>query len=251
MKTNLTCLIAAAMANATLLGCGGSTSGGAQPANDAGAEASAPNEDAGYAGAEASAPSEDAGSDAAEEAEAGVDHGMPSNTYPAFKPDFGQLVDNGGYVMKQPVIVPITWDTDPAQATFDAFVDGLGSSAYWQAITKDYGVGAATSGTANHVHMSTAAPMTLTETMDAMSDLVKLVTANAGKTWPAPTKDTLYAFFLPPGTSLLVPSGLGNGTPMDACGQGIGGYHSAVAARPREPTTSRTRSFRAARSPGP
>jgi hypothetical protein len=221
MNTKLSCLVAALLANAALPGCGGSSSGGsAQPSQDAGAGTAA----------DAAAPSDDAGSDAAEEAEAGVDHGMPSETYPAFKPDVGQLVDNGGYVMKQPVIVPITWNSDPAQSTFDSFVDGLGASAYWQAITKDYAVGAATSGTANHVHMSTAAPMTLTETMDASSDLVKLVTANAGKTWPAPTKDTLYVFFLPPGTSLLVNSGIGGGSPMDACSQGIGGYHSAVAA---------------------
>jgi hypothetical protein len=77
--------------------------------------------------------------------------------------------------------------------------------------------------------MTTAAPAMLTETMDANSDLVKLVTANAGTTWPAPTQDTIYALFLPPGTSLLVPT-MGGGQPSDACSQGVGGYHSATAA---------------------
>jgi hypothetical protein len=218
MNINQRC-IAAAMASAALLGCGGSSTTGNQgaPAQDAGAVDAA---DAGP-GCGDNAPSGDDG---------GVDHGAPSCTYPAFKPDFGQLVDNGGYVMKKPVIVPITWNSDTSQTMFDSFVDGLGSSPYWQTITKDYAVGAATSGTANHVHIATPAPATLSETMDASSDLAKLITANAGMTWPAPVKDTIYAFFLPPGTSLLVSSGIGGGQPSDACKQGIGGYHSAIAA---------------------
>src|SRR5260370_10191512 len=114
-------------------------------------------------------------------------------------PDFGQIVNNGGYVMKSPVIAPVTWNSDPSQAMFDAFVDGLGATAYWQTIAKDYAVGPATSGMANHVHMTTAVPAMLTETMDANSDLVKLITANAGMTSPdagtmrpAPTQDTIY-----------------------------------------------------------
>jgi hypothetical protein len=37
----------------------------------------------------------------------------------------------------------------------------------------------------------------------------------------------VYAFFLPPGTSLLV-DGQGGGAPADACQQGIGGYHQTV-----------------------
>jgi hypothetical protein len=217
MKANLSCVLAA-LAGAALLGCGGSTSTGNQetPPQDAGAGDAAPS------GA-ADAATADAGEDA-------PDHGTPSSTYPAFKPDIGQIVDNGGYVMQKPVIVPITWNSDPSQAMFDSFVDGLGASAYWQTIMKDYAVGSASCGATNHVHITTPAPATLTETMDASSDLVKMVAANAGMTWPAATKDTIYAFFLPPGTSLLVSTGFGGGGPSDACKQGVGGYHSAVAA---------------------
>lgn len=155
---------------------------------------------------------------------------MPSSTYPAYQPDFGQIVDDNGYVMRNPVLVPITWDMDPAQPTFDAFVDALGESTYWQTIAGDYGVGAASSGATNHVHLPGAPPTMLSETMDANSDLAKLVAANAGTNWPAPTKDTIYAFFIPPGTTLVLPSATGSGPPSDACGQGIGGYHAAVAA---------------------
>jgi hypothetical protein len=48
--------------------------------------------------------------------------------------------------------------------------------------------------------------------------------------WPAPTEDTIYAFFLPPTTMLLIPPVTGTGAATEACGQGIGGYHAAVAA---------------------
>ena len=173
----------------------------------------------------------DAGSTAAgDTGDAGAnagDFGMPSGTYPAFAPDFGQIVNNNGYVMKNPIIVPITWNADPSQATFDAFVDALGASSYWQTIAQDYGVGPASSGSANHAHMTTTPPTTLSETMDANSDLAKLLAANAGTSWPAPTKDTVYAFFLPPGTSLRMATQMG-GPVTDACMQGVGGYHSSI-----------------------
>jgi len=177
--------------------------------------------------------STDAGAVGAREAggtdAAAGDFGMPSSTYPAFAPDFGQIVNNNGYVMKSPIIVPITWNTDASQATFDAFTDALGASSYWQTIAKDYGVGPASSGSANHAHVAGTPPTILTETMDANSDLAKLVAANAGTSWPAPTKDTIYAFFLPPGTSLRLPTQMG-GPATDACMQGIGGYHTSIPA---------------------
>src|SRR5690242_14420979 len=38
-----------------------------------------------------------------------VDHGAPTDTYPAFTPEVGQLVDNKGDILKNPVIVTVTW----------------------------------------------------------------------------------------------------------------------------------------------
>jgi hypothetical protein len=156
------------------------------------------------------------------DADAG-DFGMPSSNYPAFSPDVGQIVYQGGTVLKQPVIVPITWNADNSQATFEAYADRIGQSAYWQEIGKDYGVGAATSG--GHVRDASTPPATLTD-----QDIQNAITsggvfdAGAAVPWPVPTANTIYAFFLAPGTSLL----LGGAMPMDACQQGIGGYHGAV-----------------------
>jgi len=66
--------------------------------------------------------------------------------------------------------------------------------------------------------------------MAAVADAGGGAVAEAGAAapaWPAPTQDTIYAFFLAPGTSLQIQAGPGSGT-MDACSAGIGGYHDQV-----------------------
>jgi len=146
--------------------------------------------------------------------DAGVGSDGGGGTYPAFTPDFGQLVNHGEAVLAAPVVVPITWNGDPSQATFDQFVDGIGMTAYWKATTSEYGVGPVTSG--NHVHMSGAGPATMGD-----SDFKNQVSQNAGAAWPAATDQSIYAFFLPPGTSLQIQG-------ADACAHGIGGYHDQV-----------------------
>jgi hypothetical protein len=153
----------------------------------------------------------------------------PGSKYPSFTPGVGQIVRNSGDVARDPTILSVTWNSDPSQALIDAFVDGIGTSRYWQTVVADYGVGTATSGAANHVHMASPPPSSLVETGDANSDVRQLVLANVGTTWPAPTKNTIYALFLPPGTTLLAQPTTG-GLPTDVCRQGIEGYHSAMPA---------------------
>jgi hypothetical protein len=218
MKTNLSCLVVVAMVSGSLIACGGGSSGSNQDnGNDGGVE-----------GGPTTTPVEAGAADAAPEA-APVDHGAPSSTYPAFPPSVGQLQQNGGYTMKNPVIVPITWDADTSQASFDTFADEVGATSYWNAASSEYGVGAAKSGTANHVHISTAPPATINDNQ-TKSDIQTMITTNVGAAtnpWPAATEDTIYAFFLPPNVSLLVDS-QGGGAPSDACKQGIGGYHQSI-----------------------
>jgi hypothetical protein len=158
-----------------------------------------------------------------------AERGPSGSTYPAFAPDVGQIVRNDGDVLRDAEIVSVTWDSDPSQPLLDSFVDAIGTSDFWQTLGKDYGIGAAVSGTANHVHMGSSLPPNLVETSDATSDVRQLIVANAGSTWPATTRNTVYALFLPPGTTLLLPATPGS-MPSDACHQGIGGYHSAVPA---------------------
>jgi hypothetical protein len=133
---------AAAIAAAFLLGC----------TDGADATVGAPNAQS----------SPDAGSD---------DAGAPSDTYPAYAPDVGAIVKGSGYVMHDPLFVPVTWNVDSAQELIDTFVDGLGTSSYWKTLAAEYGLGTASSGPLYHVHIWGKPPETRTETADPGSDL--------------------------------------------------------------------------------
>ena len=170
----------------------------------------------GEASAEASAV--DAGHDAFVVPDA--DHGAPSTTYPAFTVDAPKIVNNGGSVLAAPVIVTVTWNSDPDAATWNAFDDAIGPSPYWHALNSEYGVGAATSGNPNHVSITTPAPSGFSDT-----DLDALVSAHAGVDWPASTLNTIYTLYLPPGSGIFF-GGAADAGGQDACAQGIGGYHS-------------------------
>ena len=72
-----------------------------------------------------------------------LDHGAPSQTYPAFTPMMGQLKNNGGSVLKNPVVVTVTWAGDDKVAELEAVGDTIGAGQYWKDVA-EYGVGAAT-----------------------------------------------------------------------------------------------------------
>jgi hypothetical protein len=148
-----------------------------------------------------------------------VDHGTPSTTYPAFAIDVARVIDNGGATLSAPVVVTVTWSTDPDAPTWNTFDDTIGSSSYWSTINSEYGVGPATSGEANHVSITTAPPTSFSD-----SDLDAYVTAHAGVDWPAPTANTIYTLYLPPGTGLYFGGSPSSGG-QDACAEGVGGYH--------------------------
>jgi hypothetical protein len=152
-----------------------------------------------------------------------LDHGAPSSNYPAFTPDMGQLANGGGGVLKDPVVVTITWPDEPNAATFEAFGDQLGPTTYWSTITSEYGVGPARSGADYHVHMADAAPATISD--KDIETLVKTrFTAADATAWPKPDAgQPVYIMYLPRTTSLTLQG-------KDACQQGVGGYHDSVSA---------------------
>jgi hypothetical protein len=135
--------------------------------------------------------------------------------YPAFTPFIGQIGNSGGAVLSHPVIVAITWaDDDPgAVSTIEAFADGIGPSKYWSTALGQYGVGAATCGPTNHVHVPSASPAQMSD-----GDIQAFLSQNAGALLPAATDETMYSVFLSAHTSLVF-----NG--HDACSAGVGGYH--------------------------
>jgi hypothetical protein len=193
-----------------------------------------------------------------------LDHGAPNTTYPAFTPDMGQITYNAGYVMSVPVIVPITWNVDTSQGKFDAFAGAVGATSYFHQTTSEYNVMAAIGGPPVHIASAPPTQVSdsdiqnlivtnLTKMTNAGSDggldggaadggVAPIGPAEAGTEsdaatgeggspaapdggWPAPTENTIYAFFLPPSTSLYTSV---QGMSGDACSLGVGGYHDQV-----------------------
>ena len=200
-------------------GCGGSstnTSNAGQAQNDAGEDSGSGSSSGGASGSSSGA-AEDSGSKSG--GDSGTDGGhTPSSMYPAFPVDVAQVVNQGGKVLSAPNIVTVTWSSDPSATTWNGYDDAIGASTYWNAINSEYGVGAATNG--GHVSITTAAPSGLSD-----QDLDTMVSTNVGNgTWPANTPNTLYAIYMPPGTSLLF-GGAADAGGQDACAAGVGGYH--------------------------
>lgn len=134
----------------------------------------------------------------------GGDGGPSASTYPAFKPDVGQLKTNGGPLVTSPKIVTVTWSTDPNAATLESFDDKLGASDYWKTTVGEYGIGAATSGAANHVHVTTPPPAT--STAEEVEAFVAAQVGTAGSGWPAYDASTIYVLYIPTATQ-LTPTG--------------------------------------------
>ncbi len=189
---------------------------GADASGDVGAEASTDGSFADAAdGADAA---DDAGDAIASEA------GPSTDVYPAFPIDAPHLVNHGGPVLANPKLVTVSWPDDSDAPALEAFVDQLGQTRYWNAITCEYGVGPAASGACNHVHMLTAAPDTL---LDSQADALvrNSLRDPAASGWPAPTPDTLYVLFISDATDFQMHTQQGL---MSACSSGIGGYHTST-----------------------
>ena len=204
-----------AISAATLVACGSAAGTPPAPTRAHGATSvdSAQESDPRGAGAVDTAPGLDPASD----------HGAPSETYPAFTPDVGQLVDNKGGFLQKPVIVTVTWPNESNADAYENFGDRIGSSAYWQAAVGEYGVGPASSGASNHVRIKTAPPASFTtDELDRFVATSASAAHRAASSWPAPTGQSIYTLYLPVGTKLDMGGG------QDACAIRVGGYHQST-----------------------
>ena len=147
-----------------------------------------------------------------------VDHGAPSETYPAFTPAMGQLANNGGATLSHPVIVTVTWAGDDKADDLEALGDTIGGSPYWAATNSEYGSAAAVSGAEYHVRLPDAAPVSMSDTQLATF----VSTSVADGTFPTPaTGQPIYILHLQKATKLLLQG-------QSACAQGVGGYHDST-----------------------
>lgn len=192
-----------------LVGCGGPDSAHPEP-SEAGTVQQGP-----PPGIDAAPPSDGGGADTGDSNSG--DGGVPG--YPAFVPDIGRISNQGGTVLTSPKIVSVTWSTDTNASSLQDFGDKIGASSYWKAIAGEYGVGAATSGMANHVVITTPSPNPWDD-QAIESWIIQQLTDTATSKWPSPDAQTVYIVYTPPGVK-VTSSG------QDAC-QTYSGYHSEV-----------------------
>ena len=150
--------------------------------------------------------------------------GAISTVYPAFPLDPPQLINLGGRILDRMQIVPITWSGDADAAKLEDFTDKIGGSTYWNSVTCEYGIGPATVGACNHVHMTE--PLSPTFSQDDADAFVSKNASNWETSgWPKPNKETIYVLYLPPSVDLQIAGRGGSGS---ACAQGVGGYHTSA-----------------------
>ena len=109
-----------------------------------------------------------------------------------------QVVDSGGRVLRAPRIVPITYDSDPNRLDVEDFVASVGCTPYWRAVSEEYGIGQAVTGTP--IHLADAPPTTISDAGIEKWLRTQLSAGSPG--WERPTPDTIYAVYYPSSTTV-------------------------------------------------
>ncbi len=120
----------------------------------------------------------------------------PNSPKPPF-PRPPQLEYSGGPLLRQPTIIPITFDGDEFRNEIEDFVASVGCTDYWRTTMTDYGVGMAVSGTP--IHLTETAPTKITNDQIAAWLRKKI----ESKAFPD-VEDVLYAIYYPASTLVLL-----------------------------------------------
>jgi hypothetical protein len=205
------------LATGALLGACSSTVEDTRTASGATATSSATTTTAGVGGgsAVASSATVGVGGDGSSTSGAGGSADIP---YPAPHPSMPQIPNNGGAVLKAPVIITVTFPGDLLQdkeQQFDAEVGGL---KWWSTVHDSYGVGPATSGGNVTIADPPPATMTANELETWIQDRI------TDGTLPAPTDQTIYALYFQSTTTVTFDPNQGGGS---LCQEFLG-YHSSI-----------------------
>lgn len=143
----------------------------------------------------------------------GVDGGV---SFPAPFPAPPQVVSTGGPVLSGTFkIVPVFYSSDSpsTRTSIEAFLNALPNSTYWDAISKEYGVGEPSPQTT--VVLTAAAPSSISD--NQIRSFIASQADGAHSPWPKADANTIFAMFYPQGTTVT----MGGGT---SC-QSFGAYH--------------------------
>ena len=124
------------------------------------------------------------------------------------------VVDSGGFVMKKPKVLVISYDSDPHGAKVDDLMTKLQGSAYWTAIVSEYGVGPLEA--KPPIHLAGNPPSSTFSESVLLAEL-DTNTTSANAAWGAADPSTIYLFVVPQGYAVNDGS---------TCCQDYDGYHA-------------------------
>ena len=181
----------------------------AQGCGSSSTEAPAPGADAGVEG----------GDDASvDDAEAGPENiEQDPNVYPSKHHPLPLLTNKGGPILSAPKTVVVTYVGDAKRDQRRTFHDALTTGVWWQKTMAGYGVGPGTSGGYVELPNTFVTPAVFTD--DQIQTLI-FDSVRMG-VFPAPTSQTIYALYFPPGVSITKQNGA-------SCTE-FNAYHSATA----------------------
>jgi hypothetical protein len=113
-------------------------------------------------------------------------------------PALPQVKSLGGRVLTSPKVVVVTYDGDPQRGLLEAFPSALGKSAYWPAVTAEYGVGPITA-SPHPVHIADAPPAAIDDI--AVQAWLEAQLDGTHVEWDPPDGETLYEINYPAGTT--------------------------------------------------
>ena len=152
-----------------------------------------------------------------------VDPSYPAKHTPIPLVDF-----NGGAIIQAVKVVTVTFTGDSHRAQLEQFGDTITATPWWDAVTEGYCsppgsatcVGRGSSG--GHVVVTTAPATALTDSAQGGPSTVQsfIKAKLAAGVLPVPTKNTLYAIYLPTGVSVTLDS-------ASSCQQ-FGAYHNTL-----------------------
>jgi hypothetical protein len=142
-------------------------------------------------------------------ADAEGDANAPTKAAPLFS-RAPQIPNQGGGVVANPRFVAVTFAGDELAADLEKFMEQIGGSHYWKAVTSEYGIGPGTAGAP--VRLPTPAPSAIDQgRFDALLETSALFLGGLDE-------DTVYTFFFPENTQFTNLKGL------ESC-TGYSGFH--------------------------
>lgn len=137
------------------------------------------------------------------------------------------LVDDlGGPILVSPKVVTITYDGDSQRGFVETMDDTLMTLPWWDAVRAGYCRGQVCVGPGapgSQIHLAAPAPTSLTDSPTGGSLRTLIQDDLTSGLLPAPDADTIYAFFFPATTSILVDG-------IAASCTGFGAYHASFEA---------------------